>query len=77
MFVVTFLFQSMLQRAGHATFLNSFRGFALIRGISSVALFGYLGFGTRKNRPSVFRAGLVTAFALIALLDAACWNLRL
>src|SRR5277367_1679568 len=76
MFVVTFLFQSMLQRAGQTTFLNSFRGFALIWGISTVALFVYLGFSTRKKRPSDFRAGLVTAFALIALLDATCWNLR-
>ena len=77
MFVVTFLFGRMLERPGHATFLDTFRGFALVWGISTAALFGYIGFRTRKKRPSVFHAGLVTAFALVALLDTACWNLSL
>jgi hypothetical protein len=74
MFVLTLLLGRMLERPGYATFFDNFRGFALVWGISSAALFAYVGFSTSKKRPSVFRAGLVTAFALIALLDAACWN---
>ena len=77
MFVLTFLLGSMLERVGRATFFDTFQGFALVWGISSAALFAYVGFSSLKKRPSVFRAGLVTAFAVVALLDAACWNLHL
>ncbi len=52
-------------------------GFAAIWGILSVFLFGYVLLRTRDSRPSVFRAGLLTAFALFLLMDAACWNLRI
>ena len=67
MFVLTLLFASML---------GSVHAFAVVWGMLSLALFGYLAFSTRDTRASVFRAGLVTAFAVIMLLDVACWNLH-
>ena len=65
MFVFTLFFSSML-KSSHA--------FAVVWGVLFVALFGYLGFSTRDTRESVFRAGLATAFAVIMLLDVACWS---
>lgn len=67
MFVLTLFFFSMLK---------SFHAFAVVWGVLSVGLFGYLAFSTRDTRASVFRAGLATAFAVIMLLDVACWSFQ-
>lgn len=67
MFVLTLFFSSMLK---------STHTFALVWGMLSVALFGFLALSTRDTRASVFRAGLATAFAVIMLLDVACWSLQ-
>lgn len=65
MFVLTLLFSSVVK---------PFHAFAVVWGVLSVALFGYLAFSTRDTRESVLRAGLATAFAVIMLLDVACWS---
>lgn len=67
MFVLTLLFASRV---------GSVHGFAVVWGTLSLALFGYLAFSTRDTRASVFRAGLATAFAVIMLLEVACWSLK-
>ena len=67
MFMLTLFFASAL---------TSFHAFAVVWGMLSVALFGYLAFSTRDKRASVFRAGLATAFAVIMLLDVACWSIH-
>lgn len=67
MFVLTLLFSSMFNSLSSA--------FAVVWGVLSFALFGYLAYTTRDTRQSVFHAGLATAFAVIMLLDAACWGL--
>jgi K+-sensing histidine kinase KdpD len=61
---------------GPKTF-SGIHAFAAIWGILSVFLFGYVFLRTRDSHPSVFRAGLLTAFALFLLMDAACWNLHI
>lgn len=67
MFVLTLFFASMV---------GSVQVFAAVWGMLSAALFGYLALSTRDTRASVFRAGLATAFAVIMLLDVACWSFK-
>ena len=58
-----------------ASMLGSVHAFAAVWGMLSAALFAYLALSTRDTRASVFRAGLATAFAVIMLLDVACWSI--